>query len=431
MSLEQFLQHLMGVVSGNAFLYRGESQEYPCVSSGLWRSLGQPHPIFVEESIVPSIGEIAENMLRKVLKATDDQDPVRVQTEMQHYGGKTNLIDFTRDINIALFFASIAYDNKHGQIVLLRCPMGFYTPPTLDYRIIEPTSPRHMIAVQKSVLVEPQNPILSESNLRFVRVPKELKPQIIRHMEKLHGITLESVYNDLSAFTRDPNLMLDTSTLYQFGVVSFFGGNYEKAIESLTAAISRHDGKLPARSGHVYFHRGLAYWCLGRKDEAMEDLRSFMRRGMSDKEHYIDEVREALPSDVFRLLEEWNEEDVQEYDNDHYEISDADDSKGSRIKVQADISEGGLAFLVVSGSGFKYEQTVSSDEMVVNIPANLGSVPCHVWLCKDSYQGMHEMPIRIGHEYSVTLSPFDWPFPKPVPTLQPIKVKMEWKPQSE
>ena len=291
MDKDQFLQYLLGIVSGGAYLYRGESQEYPYVSSGLWRSLEQPHQVLSERSHWRSVREVQRDVLRKVQSTTGDQDPIRVLTEMQHYGGKTNLIDFTRDINIALFFSCVSDDNKHGRVVLLPNHIGSEAGAA-DYTIVDPTSPKHMISAQRSVFVEPANGILSESSVLFVRVRRELKRGILRHLREVHGISLESVFNDLSAFTRDPLLMLDEETLYQSGVLAFFTGNYEKVITTLTAAFSK--GGENFMSCHIYFHRGLSYWQLGRSDEAIDDLRHFIRGWMPDKEHFIEEVKGAL-----------------------------------------------------------------------------------------------------------------------------------------
>ena len=41
-----------------------------------------------------------------------------ILTEIQHYGGKTNLIDFTTDYLIALFFACDGHHDKEGRIIM-------------------------------------------------------------------------------------------------------------------------------------------------------------------------------------------------------------------------------------------------------------------------------------------------------------------------
>ena len=79
---------------------------------------------------------------------TDETIDFEILTEIQHYGGKTNLIDFTTDYLIALFFACDGHHEKKGRIILQR------TEKIQD--IIErPRNPRHRIIAQKSVFVRP------------------------------------------------------------------------------------------------------------------------------------------------------------------------------------------------------------------------------------------------------------------------------------
>ena len=49
-----------------------------------------------------------------------------ILTEIQHYGGKTNLIDFTTDYFIALFFACDGHHDKEGRVILqMNLPPSF------------------------------------------------------------------------------------------------------------------------------------------------------------------------------------------------------------------------------------------------------------------------------------------------------------------
>ena len=54
-------------------------------------------------------------MIREDIDETTDFE---ILTEIQHYGGKTNLIDFTTDYFIALFFACDGHHDKKGRIIL-------------------------------------------------------------------------------------------------------------------------------------------------------------------------------------------------------------------------------------------------------------------------------------------------------------------------
>ena len=48
-------------------------------------------------------------------------------TRLQHLGGKTNLIDFTRDLNVALFFGSHHSPDRNGRVILMEEPTSLAT----------------------------------------------------------------------------------------------------------------------------------------------------------------------------------------------------------------------------------------------------------------------------------------------------------------
>jgi len=47
-------------------------------------------------------------------------DDFEILTKLQHYGGKTNLIAFTTDSFITLFFACDRYPKKNGRVILVK-----------------------------------------------------------------------------------------------------------------------------------------------------------------------------------------------------------------------------------------------------------------------------------------------------------------------
>ena len=58
-------------------------------------------------------------MLEAAKNYTYETDTFEILTELQHYGGNTNLIDFTTDNHIALFFACNGFSDKPGRVILL------------------------------------------------------------------------------------------------------------------------------------------------------------------------------------------------------------------------------------------------------------------------------------------------------------------------
>ena len=71
--------------------------------------------------------------------STDEE----ILAELQHFGGKTNLIDFTEDFLIALFFASESAEAENGRVVL------HWPDPK---RIIKPRGMNNRVVFQKSVI---------------------------------------------------------------------------------------------------------------------------------------------------------------------------------------------------------------------------------------------------------------------------------------
>ena len=79
-------------------IFRGESECYEKVSSSLYRELKSTIGLEWVD-----IGNFQDEMLEQAKAYTDTTGRFEILTELQHYGGKTNLIDFTKDYKIALF----------------------------------------------------------------------------------------------------------------------------------------------------------------------------------------------------------------------------------------------------------------------------------------------------------------------------------------
>ena len=119
------------------YIYRGEPQCYPRVESSLYRHYRKVESdSFCIETIQREIVEAA----RQFTTETDDEV---ILAQLQHYGWSgTNLIDFTTDLNIALFFACDGHHDDDGRIVLLN-----KSNPNIHY----PKTPSNRVIAQKSV----------------------------------------------------------------------------------------------------------------------------------------------------------------------------------------------------------------------------------------------------------------------------------------
>lgn len=168
---------------GSPCIYRGEPECYPKVSSTLYR--------YYEEYIGASWKEdLGECERSKILKKNDSlvgQTLGKHFAEIQHLGGKTNWIDFTRCPLVALFFACFGENGagcKVGRIIVARESLFDKGD------IVEPKCERYINPRQRSVLVRSNSGVIGVdgANVRKIKVP--LDPQgktpIDVHKERLN-----------------------------------------------------------------------------------------------------------------------------------------------------------------------------------------------------------------------------------------------------
>ena len=176
-----------------ACLYRGEPECYPIVSSGLYRNC----PDCEDEAF--DIDRLEAEIVERARQYTTLDHKDEILAEIQHFGGATNLLDFTDDYLIALYFASVDRDRKDGRIVL-----HWPNPNT----VIRPKQTNNRVVSQKSAFVRPRRGfIVPDSREETVVVPAGLKASILTFLDRFHGISERSVYNDIHGYIRhqDPN----------------------------------------------------------------------------------------------------------------------------------------------------------------------------------------------------------------------------------
>lgn len=187
------------------YIYRGEPEHYKeepyyeKVSSSLWRDCRREIGTEAFDTEV-----IQERMLEMAKDYTHEKDDFEILTELQHYGGHTNLIDFTTDNHIALFFACDGSHNKDGRVILLE-----KTEEVKD-QIEPPQNPQNRIIAQKSIFVRPPKGFLEPGQHNVIDIPKSIKEQVLDYLQKQHGISTQTVYNDLHGFIRNQHIHQET-----------------------------------------------------------------------------------------------------------------------------------------------------------------------------------------------------------------------------
>ena len=187
--------------AGGGFLYRGEPEHYNeepffgKVSSTLYRQFPDG---FDSEGI--SLTKVQEVKLKQVRDYTHENQKKNFEllTELQHYGSRTNLIDFTSDYLIALYFACDGPHDKDGRVILLKRN----EETRKKYNIEKPQTPLNRVIAQKSEFAQPPRGFIDFDDISVVCIPRQLKQWLLLHLRKFHDISTQSIYNDLHGYIR-------------------------------------------------------------------------------------------------------------------------------------------------------------------------------------------------------------------------------------
>ncbi len=130
-------------------------------------------------------------------------------SEIQHYGGKTNLIDFSKDYLIALFMACDGSPDEDGRIILQEKVL-------MEPYIEEPYEPINRVIAQKSVFVRHPDGFIQPNEDDIINIQSKLKQPMLIHLRNFHDISVETIYNDIHGFVKDQsNHMQFYKTIYE------------------------------------------------------------------------------------------------------------------------------------------------------------------------------------------------------------------------
>lgn len=244
--------------------FRGEDRDYDKVSSGFYRtyiadtSLNQINQIF-GSGIMGNFVDLlfTEKVVREAMsweKEQQNNDPAQTISMLQHYRGKTNVIDFTKDPLIALYFSCDGAHSNDGRIIILK-------PSDVDGAVWEPTIPLRRVTAQKSVFVQPQKGFFVPS--KTIPVPKEDKKSMLSYLKEKHGIDKEYIYGDLHGF-------VDHQISHKEEV-------RDGVLEKLVEFFDEHIKNNPSRKAEGLSSRGVIYILLRKLDEAIGDFDESIR----------------------------------------------------------------------------------------------------------------------------------------------------------
>ena len=191
--VDKILRTIEGRADTGEYIYRGESKHFETVSSNLYRVFLE-HRDFDVEAKQFDIEVVQTRMLddaRKYLRRTGGDSELLV--EMQHYGGKTNLIDFTTNYFVALFFACEKLASENGRII-------FQKKELINLSIKESPKPINRVVSQSSVFVRPPEGFIRPDDSDVIDIPSEIKLPMLEYLQEVHDISVETIYNDIHGF---------------------------------------------------------------------------------------------------------------------------------------------------------------------------------------------------------------------------------------
>ena len=192
-TVDEILQKIEEKANSGEYIYRGESKHFETVSSNLYRVFLE-HRDFDVEAERLDIEVVQKRMLeeaKKYLRRTSSDCELLV--EMQHYGGKTNLIDFTTNYCVALFFACEKLASENGRII-------FQKKELISPSIKEPPKPINRVIAQSSVFVRPPEGFIRPNDNDVINIPSEIKLSMLEKLQESHDISVETIYDDIHGF---------------------------------------------------------------------------------------------------------------------------------------------------------------------------------------------------------------------------------------
>ena len=227
-TVDDILRKIEEKADTGEYLYRGEPEHYEKepylgkVSSNFYREFLKDDDFDVEaehfdiEVVQEAMLNAARRFFRKTVRDFE------ILAEIQHYGGKTNLIDFTTDYLIALFMVCDREESlaKDGRIILQE-------KERIDLYIVEPYEPINRVIAQKSVFIRHPDGFILPNEDDVINIPADLKILIRKHLERHHGVSAETVYNDLHGFIKNQDIHLETYVDFYMGTVEAQKGDVE------------------------------------------------------------------------------------------------------------------------------------------------------------------------------------------------------------
>ena len=317
------------------YIYRGEDEQFdlPCASS-LYRESkraleGYPeNPYEPLEEVVARLSKWNRERLIEEIRAyyPDTTDNERLAA-VQHLGGATNFVDFSEDLNVALFFACYKNPDKDGRIIVMPSLKNDRESTSekensTDIELLSEnktfiprrtgSDPGYQRArAQKGLVVYCPEGYIKENKYKKVEIALQDKLPILKYLRKYHGIDYQTIFYDVHGYielTKHRHVLLREyliaverkkygdaegkiselinmgGTFWEYdarGVLYTMRGDYAQAILDYNRAL-----EINTKYGNAYNNRGNIHYSQGKYAQAISDYDKAIEQNPKNSEAY-------------------------------------------------------------------------------------------------------------------------------------------------
>ena len=309
--LDDVLEKINEIAKASAtgdYIYRGEPahyQEHPYAGSVTGRLYRHYLDIEAEDF---DVADVEMSYLGALHDALDLQGTTNFEVLLtnHHFGDKTNLIAFTTDFLVALFFACERDTEQPGRVILLRSQPEVAPKP---YAVKELPRTIPHIAAQKSIFVHTLKGFVEPDSI--VNIPAHLKAALLAYLRNQHDISTETIYNELQVFLRgnpyEPPVVAGFNTVIDLSPTPASAyrnrGLTYADMKDLASAIAdyQRERALDPEDAKVYNKRGLDSHHKGDFAAAIEYYNRAITLDPGDPQFYFNR------GEAWLHLKEWHE----------------------------------------------------------------------------------------------------------------------------
>ncbi len=278
------LGEIARAASNGSFVFRGEPKCYPEISSSLYRQYKTRLEPFGVDGF--DIRHVQDEILEDAVRYTGELSPHDLLSQLQHYGHPTNLIDFTTDYLIALFFACASESKDDGRVTLLNT----------ENAIFHVRSPANRTKAQKSVFANPPSGVVNPDHV--IHIPNDLKLSILEYLRSYHDISAQTMYDDIHGFIKNANIHRSAYAEFHIGGLHLKRENLEEALRHYNRSIDLNGYKTAS-----FINRAAVFARMKRYDEAIRDFSQVIAFDHLDARAYRDRGQLYFDSGQLELAE--------------------------------------------------------------------------------------------------------------------------------